>query len=257
MKKSRSTNNLLEQLDSWVAELKNLPDEQENAGRPYFRDLLAKQFIPDIKRLLADRVVRERLGQHSIPAALAAAKTFLAEAASVCKNLSAHSQSGDAATRTETIRDVTATRNAAKKLAEQLKGLPSKLVGALTIEYLSERTVNGNPPGFSAYRRSAVIRKRRSAKSPALGEILESLVNDLDEEASVRGLQVAGKRQIRGKWARFRPSVSVLSYNATKLTGTGKPDYELVAASIAVLCGADETPDADALRKQFRAKATR
>ena len=66
-------------LDNWIARLPDLPDlpedqdspdlpeDQERPGKSYFRDLLAKQHLSGIHRLLSDAHVRGRLSRSSLP----------------------------------------------------------------------------------------------------------------------------------------------------------------------------------------------
>ena len=90
-----------------------------------------------------------------------------------------------------------------------------------------------------------------------MNDLLTGLANDLEEEVALHQRAISSKRQKGGKWALLGGVISVLSYHTQQLTGTGMPDFELMADILSVLSPSDETPSADTLRKQFNARAAR
>ena len=259
-------------LDNWIARLPDLPDlpedqdspdlpeDQERPGKSYFRDLLAKQHLSGIHRLLSDAHVRGRLSRYSSPDMHEAIKTLLAESSWACAALTENNQLPMATSRTDTVRDIAATARTIRKLLNQLHELPPQLAPALSPEYLTQRHNDGNPPGFSA-RRHRAGRPATWRSSPTLNDLLTSLADDLDEEVALHQRAISSKRQKGGKWASLGGVVSILSHHTRQLTGTGTgtgaPDFELMADILSVLSPNDETPSADTLRKQFKAKAAR
>jgi hypothetical protein len=121
----------------------------------------------------------------------------------------------------------------------------------LSPAYLTDRHNDGNPPGFSA-RRHLGARPAAWRSSPTLNDLLTSLADDLDEEVEFRRRAISSKRQKGGSGV-----ISILSYHTQQLTGTGTPDFELMADILSALSPSDETPSADTLRKQFNARAAR
>jgi len=161
-----------------------------------------------------------------------------------------------APTRTDTVRDIDATARTIRKLMNQLRQLPEPLAPALSSAYLTDRHNDGNPPGFSA-RRHLGARPAAWRSSPTLNDLLTSLADDLDEEVEFRRRAISSKRQKGGSWASLSGVISILSYHTQQLTGTGTPDFELMADILSALSPSDETPSADTLRKQFNARAAR
>ena len=243
-------------LDNWIADLPDLPEGQDSPGKSYFRDLLAKQHLSGIHRLLSDAHVRGRLSRYSSPATHEAIKTLLAESSWACAALTENNQLPMATSRTDTVRDIEATARTVRKLLNQLHELPPQLAPALSPEYLAQRHNDGNPPGFSA-RRHRAGRPAAWRSSPTLNDLLASLADDLDEEVALHQRAISSKRQKGGKWASLGGAVSILSHHTRQLTGTGTPDFELMADILSVLSPSDETPSADTLRKQFNARAAR
>lgn len=252
-------------LDRWVADLPNLldppdpqdsPEDRESPDKSYFRDLLAKQHLSGIHRLLSDAHVRGRLSRYSSPDMHEAIKTFLTESSWACAALTGNDQPPIAESRTDTVRDIAATARTVRKLLSQLHELPPQLAPALSPEYLTQRHNDGNPPGFSA-RRHLATRPAGWRSSPTLNDLLTSLADDLDEEVARHQRAISSKRQKGGKWASMGGVVSILSHHTRQLTGTGTPDFELMADILSVLSPNDETPSADTLRKQFNARAAR
>ncbi len=246
-------------LDRWIADLPDLPDlpeDQDSPGKSYLRDLLAKQHLSGIHRLQSDAHMRGRLSRHSSPATQDAIKTLLAESSWACETFAANNQPSIAASRTDTVRDIEATARTVRKLLNQLHELPPQLAPALSREYLADRHNGGNPPGFSA-RRHLAARPAAWRSSPTLNDLLASLADDLDEEVALHQRAISSKRQKGGKWASLGGVVSILSHHTRQLTGTGAPDFELMADILSVLSPNDETPSADTLRKQFNARAAR
>ena len=243
-------------LNSWIAHLPDLPEDQDRPGTSYFRDLLAKQHLSGICRLLSDAHMRGRLSRYSSPATQDAIKTLLAESSWACETYAANNQPSIAASRTDTVRDIEATARIVRKLLKQFHVLPPQLAPALSPEYLTQRHNDGNPPGFSA-RRHRAGRPATWRSSPTLNDLLTSLADDLDEEVALHQRAISSKRQKGGKWASLGGVVSILSHHTRQLTGTGTPDFELMSDILSVLSPSDETPSADTLRKQFKAKAAR
>ena len=95
-------------LDNWIAHLPDLPEDQDGPGRSYFRDLLAKQHLSGIHRLLSDAHVRGRLSRYSSPTTHEAIKTLLAESSWACAALTENNQLPMAPSRTDTVRDIAA-----------------------------------------------------------------------------------------------------------------------------------------------------
>ena len=260
-----STGPSLAWLDNWIARLPDLPEDQdspdlpedqERPGKSYFRDLLAKQHLSGIHRLLSDAHVRGRLSRYSSPTTHEAIKTLLAESSWACAALTENNQLPMAPSRTDTVRDIAATARTVRKLLNQLHELPPQLAPALSPEYLAQRHNDGNPPGYSAHRHLAT-RPAAWRSSPTLNDLLTSLAGDLDEEVALHQRAISSKRQKGGKWASLGGVVSILSHHTRQLTGTGTPDFELMADILSVLSPNDETPSADTLRKQFNARAAR
>ena len=246
-------------LDHWIAELPELPNSPEDGdspGKPYFRDLIAKQHLSGIRRLLADAQVRGRLSRYSSPATHEAIKTLLTESSWACASLTMEDQPSTAPTRTDTVRDIDATARTIRKLMNQLRQLPESLAPALSPAYLTDRHNDGNPPGFSS-RRHLGARPSAWRSSPTLNDLLISLADDLDEEVVLRRRAISNKRQKGGSWASLSGVISILSYHTQQLTGTGTSDFELMADILSALSPSDETPSADTLRKQFNARAAR
>ena len=243
-------------LDNWIAHLPDLPEDQDSPGKSYFRDLLAKQHLSGIRRLLSDAQVRGRLSRYSSPATHETIKTLLAESSWACAALTENNQLPVATSRTDTVRDIEATARTVRKLLNQLHELPPQLAPALSPEYLAQRHNDGNPPGFSAHRHLAT-RPAAWRSSPTLNDLLTSLADDLDEEVALHQRSISSKRQKGGKWASLGGVASILSYHTQQLTATGTPDFELISDILSVLSPSDETPSADTLRKQFKAKAAR
>ena len=252
-------------LDRWVADLPNLPDPpdpqhsaegRESPDKSYFRDLLAKQHLSSIRSLLSDAHVRGRLSRYSSPDMHEAIKTLLAESSWASATLPGNDQLPIAANRTDTVRDIAATARTIRKLLNHLHELPPQLAPALSPAYLTQRHNDGNPPGFSA-RRHRAGRPATWRSSPTLNDLLTSLADDLDEEVALHQRAISSKRQKGGKWASLGGVVSILSHHTRQLTGTGTPDFELMSDILSVLSPSDETPSADTLRKQFKAKAAR
>jgi len=243
-------------LDNWIAHLPDLPEDQDGPGRSYFRDLLAKQHLSGIHRLLSDAHVRGRLSRYSSPDMHEAIKTLLAESSWACAALTGNDQPPMTASRTDTVRDIAATARTVRKLLNQLHELPPQLAPALSPEYLAQRHNDGNPPGYSAHRHLAT-RPAAWRSSPTLNDLLTSLADDLDEEVEFRRRAISSKRQKGGSWASLSGVISILSYHTQQLTGTGTPDFELMADILSALSPSDETPSADTLRKQFNARAAR
>ena len=241
-------------LDNWIARLPDLPEDRDSPGKSYFRDLLAKEHLSGIRRLLSDVHVRERLSRYSSPATHEAIKTLLAESSWACAALTENNQLPMAPSRTDTVRDIAATARTVRKLLNQLHELPPQLAPALSPEYLAQRHNDGNPPGYSAHRHLAT-RPAAWRSSPTLNDLLASLADDLDEEVALHQRAISSKRQKGGKWALLGGVISVLSYHTQQLTGTGMPDFELMANILALLGPSAGTPSADTLRKQFNAKA--
>ena len=246
-------------LDNWIAYLPDLPDlpeDQDGPGRSYLRDLLAKQHLSGIRRLLSDAQVRGRLSRYSSPATHETIKTLLAESSWACAALTENNQLPVATSRTDTVRDIEATARTVRKLLNQLHELPPQLAPALSPEYLAQRHNDGNPPGFSA-RRHLAGRPAAWRSSPTLNDLLASLADDLDEEVALHQRAISSKRQKGGKWASLGGVVSILSHHTRQLTGTGTPDFELMADILALLSPSDETPPADTLRREFKRRAAR
>ena len=243
-------------LDNWIAHLPNLPEDRDSPGKSYLRDLLAKQHLSGIHRLLSDAHVRGRLSRYSSPATQDAIKTLLAESSWACKTFAANSRPSVTASRTDVVRDIEATARTTRKLLKQFHELPPQLAPAWSLDYLTKRHNDGNPPGFSAHRRFKATRTP-SSSSPTLNNLLTSLAADLEEEAALRHRAISSKRQKGGKWASLGGVIAILNYHTQRLTGTGTPDFELMADILSVLSPNDETPSADTLRKQFNARAAR
>ena len=241
-------------LDNWIAHLPDLPEDRDNPGKSYFRDLLAKEHLSGIRRLLSDAQVRGRLSRYSSPATHETIKTLLAESSWACAAHDVSNQPSVEATRTDTIRDIESAARTARRLLNQLHGLPPQLAPALSREYLTERHNDGNPPGFSA-RRHLAVRPAAWRSSPTLNNLLISFADDLDEEVALHQRAISSKRQKGGKWTSLGGVISVLSHHTQQLTGTGMPDFELMADTLALLGPCDGTPSADTLRRQFNAKA--
>ena len=243
-------------LDRWVADLPDSSHDGDSPGKSYLRDLLAKQHLAGIRRLLSDAQVRGRLSRYSTPATHEAIKTLATESSWACATFAACNQLPVTASRTDTVRDIKAAANNLRKLQKQLQELPPQLAPALSREYLADRHNAGNPPGFSA-RRHLALRPSAWRTSPTLNDLLTSLTDDLDEEVALHQRTISNKRQKGGKWASLGGVISVLSYHTQQLTDTGSPDFELMADILSVLSPSDETPSADTLRKQFNARAAR
>lgn len=243
-------------LDRWAAGLPEVPDDCDVPGKPYLRDLLAKQYLSGIRRLLSDAKVRGRLFRYSSPTTHEAIKTLLAESSWVCATLATNNHPPVAASRTDTARDIEAAARTARKLRNQLHELLPQLAPALSGAYLTDRHNAGNPPGYSALRHLAA---RRAAwrSTPTLNDLLTSLADDLDEEVALHQRAISSRRQKGGKWASLGGVISVLSYHTQQLTSTDTPDFELMADILALLSPSDETPPADTLRRQFKARAAR
>ena len=254
--RQRTTGPTLAWLDNWIADLPDLPEDQDSPGKSYFRDFLAKQHLSGIRRLLSDAHVRGRLSRCSSPATQDAIKTLLAESSWACTTFTGNDQPPIAPSRTDTVRDIEATARTVKKLLNQLHELPPQLAPALSREYLADRHNAGNPPGFSA-RRHLAARPAAWRSSPTLSDLLISLAADLEEEAALRHRAISNKRQKGGKWASLGGVIAVLSYHTQQLTGTGMPDFELMADILALLSPSDETPPADTLRREFNRRAAR
>ena len=243
-------------LDNWIAHLPDLPEDRDSPGKSYLRDLLAKQYLSGIRRLLSDAHVRGRLSRYSSPATQDAIKTLLAESSWACETLAANHQPSIAASRTDTMRDIEATARIVRRLLKQFHVLPQQLAPAWSLDYLTERYNDGNPPGYSARRRFKATRTP-SSSSPTLNDLLTSLAADLEEEAALRHHAISNKRQKGGKWASLGGVIAVLSYHTQRLTGTGAPDFELMADILALLSPSDETPPTDTLRREFKRRAAR
>ena len=243
-------------LENWIADLPDLPEDQDSPGKSYFRDLLAKEHLSGIRRLLSDAHVRGRLSRYSSPATQDAIKTLLAESSWACETFAANSRPSVTASRTDVVRDIEATARTTRKLLKQFHELPTQLAPAWSLDYLTKRHNDGNPPGFSAHRRFKATRTP-SSSSPTLNDLLTSLAADLEEEAALRHHAISNKRQKGGKWASLGGVIAVLSYHTQRLTGTGAPDFELMADILALLSPSDETPPADTLRREFKRRAAR
>ena len=241
-------------LDRWFADLPHLPEDRDNPGKFYLRDLLAKQHLSGIRRLLSDAQVRGRLSRYSSPATHEVIKTLLAESSWACATLATNNHPPVAASRTDTARDIEAAARTARKLRNQLHDLLPQLAPALSVAYLTDRHNAGSPPGFSA-RRHLATRPVAWRSMPTLNELLTSLVDDLDEEVALHQRAISSKRQKGGKWALLGGVISVLSYHTQQLTCDGVPDFELMADILAPLGPHDGTPSADTLRRQFNVKA--
>ncbi len=243
-------------LDNWIANLPDLPENQDSSGKSYFRDLLAKEHLSGIRRLLSDAHVRGRLSRYSSPATQDAIKTLLAESSWVCETFAANSRPSVTASRTDVVRDIEATARTTRKLLKQFHELPTQLTPAWSLDYLTKRHKDGNPPGFSAHRRLKATHTP-SSSSPTLNDLLTSLAADLEEEVALRHRAISNKRQKGGKWASLGGVIAVLSYHTQRLTGTGTPDFELMADILALLSPSDETPPADTLRREFKRRVAR
>ncbi|HEY4370982.1 MAG TPA: hypothetical protein VGN52_03510 [Burkholderiales bacterium] len=253
----KAANVVLKALADWIDGLKERPDEVGDPIESVARDSLAKQFEGEIRMLLADKVIRARLAKYVTEDNMESAKRFLTEAAWICAGPHGTRSSTKSATRTENINDIQSAITNLRRAIDKFKELPPDVGRAMSFDYLSARASDGNRPGYGASHWPSALRSRKLDKGPTTLEYLASLADDLDEEVAVRRERTARTRQTGGKWANFRPCMSVLNHNTSQLTGTGEPDFLLAEAAMSVLCKAEATPDADTIRKHFRADAAK